>query len=335
MTHIPGTDVWYKAFNLRADLRFTYFFLPDPSATARASYLADPELRKLDPLNPKQLVAEADAENPGATVLGGSIAELPLAPPEPWIRRQPSTPAGKVEMHRFQSTILKNRRRIWTYLPAGYSPAHQPYGLLIAFDGHGYLDTAGINAPVILDNLIAAGKIPPLIALLIDHPWQDRLRELANDHAFVDFLAEEVLPWAHRQWNITSNAKQTIITGVSAGGLASSYAAFQRPDLFGNVLSLSGAYWRGNEGDDQHFEWLTEQFERSKRLPIRFVLQVGALERTPTPNHGPSLGATNFHLRDVLVRKGYEIEFSERPGGHEFISWRDGLAEGLIWISQN
>src|SRR5207249_8101456 len=113
-------------------------------------------------------------------------------------------------------------------------------------------------------------------------------------------MADEVYPWAHRQLNITSDPKQTILCGASAAGLASGYLAVNRPDLFGNVLSESGAYWRGNEGDEEEFEWVRKEVEKNPKLPVRFVLQTGALEITPTPNNGPSINVANHRLRDAL-----------------------------------
>jgi enterochelin esterase-like enzyme len=330
MTHLAGTDVWYKAYKMRPDFRFTYRFLPNPTMIA----LAFPDAFKSDPLNPKKLTAKRDAENPGASVIEGSIAELPRAAAEPWLETRPGVPAGSVGMERFQSEILKDKRRIWTYLPPGYDPKARPYALLICFDGILYsspkVSAGGIPAPTILDNLIAARRIPPLVALFIESPWNTRNVDQTNHRAFVDFLANEVLPWAHKKWNITADPQQTVVNGVSSGGLTSSYVAFQRPSLFGNVLSQSGAYWRGNEGDEEHFEWLTHQFETSPTLPIRFVLQVGLGELAPAPNGGPNMVQTNRHLRDVLKTKGYDVQYTDELGSHEPVTWRDGFAEGLI-----
>jgi enterochelin esterase family protein len=50
----------------------------------------------------------------------------------------------------------------------------------------------------------------------------------------------------------------------------------------------------------------------------------------PTPLNGPTILKTNRHLRDVLAEKGYDLQYSEMAGGHEPITWRGGLAEGLI-----
>ncbi len=36
------------------------------------------------------------------------------------------------------------------------------------------------------------------------------------------------------------------------------------------------------------------------------------------------------HMRDVLLAKGYEVHYREFVGGHDYLSWRGLLADGLI-----
>jgi enterochelin esterase family protein len=156
--------------------------------------------------------------------------------------------------------------------------------------------------------------------------------ELSNNPQFADFVADELLPQVRKRWLVTSDPAQTTVCGSSAGGLASAYIAFRHPQVFGNVISQSGAFWPGKTRDNPEHEWLTRQFQDSARLPVRFVLQAGILEIVATPMNGPSILATNRHLRDVLKAKGYEVHYSEVAGGHEPLTWRGGIAEGLMQL---
>jgi enterochelin esterase-like enzyme len=323
LARLPGTDVWYKTYLLRNDMRLSYSFVPDPTPESLAYHS---ELQLRDPLNPAYL--------PDMANVGHSVLQLPAAAPQPWIAAMPGVPAGKIEEMQVESKILNSQRRAWVYVPAGYDPnRNTPYALLACFDGFVYSSPEWVPTPAILDNLIGAGKIPPTIAVFIDQaPPPKRNLELSNNPQFADFVAQELLPQVRKKWRATSGPAQTTACGSSAGGLASAFVAFRHPEVFGNVLSQSGAFWPGKTRDNPEQEWLTRQFESSEKLPLRFVLQVGVLEIVATPLNGPSILAANRRLRDVLRAKGYEVHYSEVAGGHEPLTWRGGIAEGLVQL---
>jgi len=234
---------------------------------------------------------------------------------------RPSVPAGLVRDYTIRSKLLGTERRILVYTPPGYAPG-RAYPLLLAFDGADYLDI--IPLPLMLDTLLAAGKAPPFVAVLVDDSTGAvRLADLANHARFARFLTAELLPWVRARWGVTTDPGRTVITGTSAGGLASAHAALLRPDIFGNVLSQSGAFWRGNEGSNgAPYEWLTGRYAASPRRPIRFLLDVGELETHTTAGTGPSILDANRRLRDVLRSKGYDVVYTEVPGGqHEAGTW--------------
>ncbi|HLO00820.1 MAG TPA: alpha/beta hydrolase-fold protein [Pyrinomonadaceae bacterium] len=324
LVHLPDTDIWYKTYWIRSDMRFTYSLVPNPTAQ---SFAYNSELQLKDSLNPKYVA-------PGTNV-GKSVVELPAAVKQPWILPNPAVPKGKLEEVEIESKVLGSQRRFWIYTPAGYDPKRvASYPMLVCFDGWVYSRPEFVPTPTILDNLIAAERIPPMLAIFIDQaPQPQRNIELTNNRMFLDFVVEDLLRQVRQRWRATSNPAATIVCGSSTGGLASAFFAFSRPDIFGNVLSQSGAFWPGKEHSDPDHEWLTRQFQSSPKLAIRFVLQVGALETGgPTPLNGPSILKTNRHLRDVLRAKGYEVQYEEIAGGHESISWRGGIAEGLIQL---
>jgi len=311
LTHLAGSDVWYRTYRLRSDLRFSYDFQVRASSPMTAR----------DPLNPR-------------VVYNRSVVELANAPAQPWLAPRAGVSAGRVDKQDITTPALRNHAT-WVYLPTGYDPKAKPYPLLICFFGGMYVSDDEVAAPRTLDNLIAQHRIPPLVAVFIDDPAGEGNQELRNRRAFLNFMADNVLPWVRQRWNVTRDPHQTTLCGASAGGLASGYLAISRPDLFGNVLSSSGAFWRGNEGDETDFEYVRQQLEKNPRLPVRFVLQVGMLEIVPTPNNGPKFWVANHRLRDALVTKGYDVHFTEEPAGHEPLSWRGGLADGLLYLLGN
>ncbi len=265
-----------------------------------------------------------------------AVAQQPgAADGSQWLHRNPGVAAGNVQGWML-STKTYGRRRVWVYTPAGYDRGRKvPYDLVVCFDGSAYLESGDIPLPIILDNLGAAGKLPPMVALLIDNgSGAARVSELANSARFADLVGNEILPWLHSGWNVTSDPQRVIVTGFSAGGLGATYVAFQRSDLFGNVLAQSGAFWRGNEGrNDPPYEWLTEQFKKSPKLPLRLYLEVGARETAQAMGTGPPFIDANRRLRKVLNAKGYALFYKEVPrADHQPGHWKLEVANGLLWL---
>jgi len=328
MARLGDTDLWFRTYRVRNDARFTYSLSPNDSLIP---------LTKLDPKDTKAMMQrvatfKADPLNPRRFpgLPPSSFVELPGAPPQPWITKQPDVPAGTLEWKKLKSAILNNERSIGVYTPPGYKTDGQPYGLLVLFDGPTY--TLVVPTPVILDNLLAKNLLPPLVAVVVSNPSQEsRNVELPCNADFADFLAKELVPWVRQNYHVTADPKQTVVAGSSYGGLASSFAAFRHPEVFGNVLSQSGSYWWKPDGAAEH-EWLIKQFVATPKLPVRFYLDVGLMESGSTGDNGPSMVIVNRHLRDVLQAKGYAVQYREFNGGHEYLNWRGTLSDGLLLL---
>jgi enterochelin esterase-like enzyme len=350
MSRLGETDIWCKTVKVDKRKRFNYqLALNAPPLHASQepvgddTYIVLEATSRLDPLNPKHWLA--DPESPDAPQYQGvSVVEMPDAPVQPWLAQRQGIPAGSVEKHQFDSVLLKNTREVAVYIPPGYSKDAKPYGLIVLFDERAYLNDKAhgtiVPTPIILDNLIAEKRIPPLIALLIDNPSGDtRSRELPCNTKFEDFLSFELLPWAHRSYNITSDPSRTVVGGASYGGLAAACAGLYHSETFGNILSQSGSYWwtppRSDNPNDfdpaAEPNWVAKQFIVSPKLPLRFYLDAGSDEVDYTGRGGDIL-VTSRHLRDILIAKGYEVHYQEFSGGHDFLSWRGTLADGLILL---
>ena len=323
LSRIPGTDVWFKSRRMRADARFGYAFSVNDSLATKTSE-AEEEARwaalKPDPLNPRQA--------PEPLV---SLAELPAARKQPWIVPRPDVPKGRLAESSFRSDRLGNERIVRVYTPPGYDPKGKPYGLLVVLDGRTY--TSDIPGSAVLDNLLAARRIPPLVAVFVANPSAEaRVRELSCHPPFAEFLARELIPWVRRGYRITEDPARIAIAGSSLGGLAAACAAVRHPEVFGNVLSLSGSFYWRPPGDTEP-EWLARQLATGPKLPLRFYLEAGLME--DTPREGTSLLAANRHLRTVLQARGSAVEYREFNGGHSILNWRGSFADGLLALCGN
>ena len=310
MLRVEGSDVWYLSFSIRNDARFTYAFSPDDSMLP----LLDPARVSMnferDPLNPLRFL--------GLSGEHSSYVELPGAPTEPWETLAPGTLRGKLTRTSFRSSLLGNERAVWAYTPVTFDSRGRGHQLLVLLDGGAYTHSSA-PATAILDQLIATKKIPPVLAILVGNT--QRARELPSSR-FADFLATELVPWAAARFGASHDPANIVIAGSSLGGLAASFAGFGHPDVFGNVLSMSGSYW-WKWGQREEPEWLTRQFEQTPRKSLRFFVAVGATEKAD------SQLATNRRFANVLAEKGYSIEYREFNGGHGYIGWRRALFDGL------
>lgn len=330
LERLPGANLWYLSLELENDLRTTYnFSLNDPLTPLWEDPNIDERMAALrtDPFNPlrtESLQYEVE-ELPYLPAM--SILELPAAKPQPWAQERTGVPRGSVEMHRLHSAILDNERRVWTYTPPGYDPAGPPYPLLIVLDGMAAVGDFG--APTTLDNLLADGRIPPFVGVFPDSLSREaRSRELPCHQPFADFLVQELLPWARQRLHFSQDPQQVFIAGASYGGLASSYAALQYPQVFGNVISMSGSYWfPAGSGEGV---WLGRQYMQAPTGATRFYMDVGKLETLSLDASLPTQLQANRHMRDILLAKGYAVHYVEFSGGHDMSSWRGTLADGLL-----
>jgi enterochelin esterase-like enzyme len=266
-----------------------------------------------------------DVAVPSATALATAYA---LA-----LRRSHS---GNLEERTLYDSSYQRERRIWIYTPPAYEVRRaRPYPLIVAFDGAEYRDTMPL--PAVLDSLFEAKRAPAFVAVLVDDSvGAVRIADLGNAHRMNDFLSRQLVPFVRSHWNVTRDAHRVIVTGSSAGGLGAAYVAFMRPDLFGNVWSQSGAFWRGAEAsNDPPYEWLTAQVRAAPTKDIRFMLDVGALEDHATlGGAGPNFRQANRRLRDALKAKGYEITYTEvLNGNHGEHWWIPRLAVGIVNLS--
>lgn len=316
MERVPGTDIWHWSVRMRADWRATYGFCvdegdgPEPGTPAYWVWLRGRQVG--DPLNSRTLTRRWGGEPV-------SYVELPQAPSGGEWQRREGVPQGTVSAHTVRSELLGNERQVHVYEPPA---GGRDLPVLLLMDGEMW--QPGLDVAALLDNLIADGRIPPLVALLPESLGSDvRWEELACNESFVGFLERELLPWAAERLSLTDDPARTVVAGQSLGGLTAAYAAVCAPGRFGLVLAQSGSFWWPDGPDLERSQWLTGRIAAVERLPVRFWLSVGEQEWVALP--------AARRLRDTLVRKGYgDAAYREYNGGHDYLCWRTELADGLV-----
>ncbi len=332
MKRLGNTHLWYRTVLVPNDSRFVYFFqvnrpLKFPPRDYKLPPLAPP---RADPLNPRKMAKQE-----------ASIVELPAAPPQPWLQRLPGAKEGAIQEHTISSEIIRaakpgfdHERKFLVYTPPNYDPQGPPCTLLLLFDGQGNRNPSPeMPLNVMLENLMAGGKIPPLVVVSV-YQTAERNLEVSCSEPFADFVAKELVPWLRKNYRVSTEAARTIAGGISGGGLMAGYCGFRHSGIFGNVLSLSGglgfSFGLLEERLDDEPGWLTRQFVTAPRLPVRFYLAAGRFENWFLPYN---LLAENHRFRDVLLAKGYSVRYDEFSGGHDILGWRGPFVNGLIFLT--
>ena len=103
-------------------------------------------------------------------------AELPDAPPEPWIVKYPGAAKGVLTQITLVSKILSEERTLAVYTPSAYDPKGNPHGLLIVFDGESYgsREHSAVPMPTILENVAAAIALVGTSHELVHHRGRSR-----------------------------------------------------------------------------------------------------------------------------------------------------------------
>ncbi|TBH21902.1 alpha/beta hydrolase [Thermus thermamylovorans] len=220
------------------------------------------------------------------------------APPEPG--EEP-----RVARHR-----LGERR----FYVAGTGPS--PKATLAVQDGVAFYRTGGLHR--VARALLERGEIPP-VRLVFVEPL-DRDREYRFSEAY-EAEFHRVLLEVERLYGPLG---EVVLVGASLGGLFSLWQAGRHPERFGKVLALSPALRAHPGGQDAYRdrEWLLERYAEAEALP-RVYLEVGLLEWL--------LGPCRRFAALLADRQAPHV-YRERASGHNWATWRQGLAPGLRYL---
>jgi enterochelin esterase family protein len=205
---------------------------------------------RTDPINARTKPNLLDIENV-VTVPGDAV--------EPWDIT--NVPHGIVHHHTYTtSTVLglpNNQSDFYVYTPPNYDPkAKKPYPVLYLL--HGWSDdasgwTAVGSANYIFDNLIAQGKIKPMVVVMPlgygamsfvssgEKVWDDPATINQNTSLFSKALLIEVMPQVESAYKVSRKREDRAIAGLSMGGLESLTIGLTNPDKFAWVGGFSSA----------------------------------------------------------------------------------------------
>jgi enterochelin esterase-like enzyme len=238
------------------------------------------------------------------------------APPAPLVATKFQGANKKIE---FDSKVLDERRALNVYLPPNHDRS-KSYPVIYAADG--------MNNADVLEPLILAGKLPPLIAVGVSSgvyqgdpaktysikkdlraleylPGVDNARFAKHER----FLCEELRAWAQREFGASSSRAERVVFGVSNGGRFAFEMGARHPDLFGHVYAFSVAGKRKYE-----------PFSKPANAPD-FYLAAGTWEK--------AFHTITEELGKDLTQNGVRHIFSSRVASHDPAMWRDEFAKAV------
>jgi enterochelin esterase family protein len=331
-TRLGESNVWYTSYRLPRTAQIRYELI------APKGWHASPDRNTYFTMDDEEYETFHDPLNPDLVDWNDSIvshAQGPDAKTSVYLTKRTDVPAGVVESFDIHSNVPGNARTVRVYLPPGYRRGgSSEYGLLLAYDGNQY--TMAVPTPMILDNMIAAKAIPPVVAVFMESP--DRDVEFPPNDDFQKFVGTELIPQIRAQYRVSRDPSRNAVLGSSYGGLAAVYTGLVHPELFGNVISQSGSFawspppadapppgqqapppFRGTSADSGY---LIKRVAEAPREKLRFYLDAGLWE-------GGGMLSSNRIMRSVLIGKGYEVKYQEAPGTHSSYYWMLRLPDGL------
>jgi enterochelin esterase-like enzyme len=224
-----------------------------------------------------------------------------------------------------QSIAGPYTRTVWVYVPRQYLPG-TPAPFIVAQDGYLYLN----RLPRVLDNLIAAGRVPPMIAIMVDNGGGDAQgsqRGLEYDTLsgrYSDFIETEVLPRVAAETGValTDDPNARAVMGVSSGAACAFTMAWLHPERYRRVLSYSGTYVNQQSPPDPDtprgaWEYHATLIPTAERKPLRLWLEVGDndLHFDDPEETWHNWPLANKRMAAVLAAKGYPYRFTLSQGG--------------------
>ncbi len=268
---------------------------------ARAEYvLLFPTEARADPHNPRLLMAA-----------GGPRSEIrmPQWQAQPELDDKTIVPEGRVVAETIASRSLGANRRVWFYTPPGYDASQDWYPVVYVLDGGAYVER--MEAPLILDRLIAQKKIPPVIAVFVEPG--ERQEEYSRNPRWRAFMANELVTLTDTRFRTFPAPEQRVVLGSSLSAYGAVDLAVEYPNVFGLCAALAPPA--------QTPTVITNQTKGLEAIrAVKFFVLAGTYD---------SMANGGRRLRTALDVGTGAITYMEVPEGHSIETFRGHLDDAL------
>jgi enterochelin esterase family protein len=217
------------------------------------------------------------------------------------------------------------------YTPPGYE-ANVDKKYPIFYLLHGAMDndnawpTVG-RAGFILDNLLAAGKVKPMVVVMpAGHTSANMSMGRGGapggapprDEFFEDFV-NDVMPYTESHYRVLADRPHRAIAGLSMGGAQTLNAAFTHLDEFAYIGVFSSGILGGGGTGSWEQSHLANLDDANLKKGLKLIwFSTGTQD---------GLIANSRSTVDLLKKHGFDPVFKESAGAHTWINWRNYLIE--------
>ncbi len=221
-------------------------------------------------------------------------------------------PHGNVQQILFPSPSTKTSRRAFVYTPPGYgSDKSNRYPVLYLQHGWGEDETAWSNqghANLIMDNLIAEGKIKPFIIVMTYGMTNEVRWGHMNEFKIENFqtvLVDELIPYVDAHFNTIADQPHRAMAGLSMGGMETHTITLNKPEVFSHYALLSGGIYKPEEIKD-----------KSK---VKLIFTSCGSRENPD--------GVKKSIEDMKTAGFNAVSYVSDKTAHEFLTWRRSLKE--------
>ena len=295
-----------------------------PQSASPVTPVTPPPADQPDPTaTPGATTRTAGAHTPGVRLVSRGPVRTPVPAP-------PHRPGFS-----YIDSLWIGGRSVDVYIPGVYDLAAQRRFPVIYFL-HGYPGNdaqwlgSGAQLPGVLDQMIATGQMPPVIAVmpdgngqvLSDAEWGD---DADGDHV-ERWLTTQVVPAIDGRYR-TLGATCRGIAGVSAGGFGAVNIAIRHPDLFRWAGSYSGyftarpeVFGSGSLAQANSPDLTAPKLSTGQRLPL--YIGVGDTDTE-------FLSANHDFVAELATMGWTPVQSEVVTGGHGWEAWRAEMVDSL------
>ena len=257
--------------------------------------------------------------DPKSELAGETRALLKVQPTGNEFFAQKNVPHGTVAERWYYSRTLGQQRRLHVWTPPGYEKSKKKLPVLYLIHGGGDNDASwpGVGAAGwILDNLLAEGKMVPMIVVMPNGTITGVPNEVPP---FAEDMITDIIPFIEKNYAVKAKKDSRAIAGLSMGGMETMEVAFPHYDMFSWVWVMSASFAPGQ--DPKAEATRLNLYENAAKMNKSFKMMIFS-------QGGPAdIAYKNLeNTRKELDAAGLKYDYIENAqAGHTWYTWRADL----------